>query len=187
LDGTIASGEWRELDLARLEFGKRRIVLLMFAAICLLTISCENIPKMINIGKSTSHANTKMAWQGRSWTRGLHSVVGQLPQHENNAMLCLLSASAEIWRYGADHYQQNTPDTSSLILDLLKGFRCEGITMPYTMEEYRRDYANEHFKDLTAAEQEEAIKKLSPEQRKHLLERLMTEQAVKQPKKRRRK
>ena len=37
--------------------------------------------------------------------------------------------------------------------------------MPYTMEDYRRDYAKEHFMDLTPEERQEVLMKLSPEER----------------------
>jgi hypothetical protein len=37
--------------------------------------------------------------------------------------------------------------------------------VPYTMEDFRRDYAKEHFKDLTPAERRELIRGLSPEER----------------------
>ncbi len=92
-------------------------------------------------------------------------VAGQLPQSEHNAMLHLFSASREQLGYGREHYRQHSPNTSSLIQKLLEGYQEEGIAMPYTMEDFQRDYAKEHFKDLTPAEQQEAIKALTPQQR----------------------
>jgi hypothetical protein len=68
--------------------------------------------------------------------------------------------------------------------------------MPYTVEDFRREYAKEHFKDLTPAEQREAMKDLtpqdlltvlSPEQIEQLRIILKTEPKSGQPKKRRRK
>ena len=60
-----------------------------------------------------------------------------------------------------------------LIDEFIKGYAGEGLAMPYTMEDFRRDYAKEHFKDLTPQEQQEAIKSLTPEQ---LLQSLTPEQ-----------
>jgi hypothetical protein len=46
---------------------------------------------------------------------------------------------------------------------LFEGFEREDITVPYTMEDFRRDYVKEHVKDLTAGEWREVIKKLAPD------------------------
>ena len=148
-------------------------------------------------------------YQCRRGTDAIRVIVaGQLPQQENNATLHLLSASAQVWRYGADHYHPRSPNASSLILDLLKGFQSEGISMPYTMEDYRTEVTMEHFKDLTPAQRAEAMKNLtpaervaamkdvtaelvlkalSPEELKRLREQLGTGGTSAQPKKRRRK
>jgi hypothetical protein len=91
-------------------------------------------------------------------------VAGQLPRTENNALLHLFSASVEQWRYGSEHYRQRSADSSTLINELLKDYRKEGIDMPYTIEDFRREYAKEHFKDLTPEEQREAIQHLTPEE-----------------------
>jgi hypothetical protein len=79
-------------------------------------------------------------------------VLGQLPQAEHNAPLHLFSASQEQVRYGAEHYQQRSEDTSTLLQRLLERYRREGLSMPYTMEDFRRDYVKEHLKDLTPEE-----------------------------------
>jgi len=106
-------------------------------------------------------------------------VAGQLQQQENNALLQLLSASAEVWRYGVNHYEQRSPDTSTLILELLKGVQSEGINMGYTIEDFRRDYAKEHFKDLTPAERVEAMKDLTPAERVEAMKDLTAEEVLK--------
>ncbi len=90
-------------------------------------------------------------------------VMRQLPQVEHNAVLHLLSAMPEQVGYGASHYQQRSADTSTFIYQLFEGFKREGINMPYTIEDFRRDFTIEHFKDLTPEEQREALKKLPPE------------------------
>jgi hypothetical protein len=113
----------------------------------------------------------------RRGTDVIHVVVaGQLAQREHNAMLHLFSAAVEQRAYGVGHYRQRSSDTSTLVNQLLQEYQKEGIAMPYTMQDYRRDYAKEHFKDLTPAEQQEAIKDMTPEQR---LKDLTPEQALK--------
>jgi hypothetical protein len=79
-------------------------------------------------------------------------VAGELPTTKNNALLHLLSASPDQVRYGVEHYQQHSADTSTLLGQLFEGYEREGLTMPYTMEDFRRDYVKEHLKDLTLEE-----------------------------------
>jgi hypothetical protein len=88
-------------------------------------------------------------------------VLGQLPKSEHNAMLHLFSASQEQIRYGAQHYRQRSDDTSTLLYQLFEKYRKEGVTVPYTMEDFRRDFAKDHLKDLSP---EERLAGLSPEQ-----------------------
>ena len=122
-------------------------------------------------------------------------VAGQLARAEPNALLHLFSASEEQLDYGREHYHQRSRNTSTLLLQLLKGYQREGIAMPYTMEDFQRDYAKEHFKDLTPEEQQELIQIMSPEQRlaglspqeiEQALEKLKAERAAQTRKKRRR-
>jgi 2-hydroxychromene-2-carboxylate isomerase len=97
-------------------------------------------------------------------------VLGQLPRSEHNAMLHLFSASQEQVRYGAEHYRQHSDETSTLLNRLVEKYRKEGLQMPYTMADFRRDYVREHLKDLTPEEirtavpPEEYLQGLSPEQ-----------------------
>ncbi|HWY86351.1 MAG TPA: hypothetical protein VNX28_06490 [Gemmataceae bacterium] len=116
-------------------------------------------------------------YQCRRGTDVIHVVVaGQLARREHNAMLHLFSAAAHQRAYGIGHYRQRSPDTSTLINLLLQEYQREEIVMPYTMQDFRRDYAKEHFKDLTPEEKQEAIKGLTPEQR---LKDLTPEQVLK--------
>lgn len=104
-------------------------------------------------------------------------VLGQLPQTEHNAPLHLFSASQEQVRYGTEHYRQRSEETSTLLDLLLKQYGKEGVPMPYTMEDFRRDYVKEHLKDLTPEEiraavpPEKLLEGLSPEEIAALLKR----------------
>jgi hypothetical protein len=89
-------------------------------------------------------------------------VARQLPQAEHNALLHLFSASEEQIRYGAEHYRQHSAETSTLLSRLWERYKSEGLNMPYTMADFRRDYVKEHLKDLTP---EERLAGLAPEER----------------------
>jgi len=89
-------------------------------------------------------------------------VAHELPRTENNALLHLLSALPDQVRYGMEHYQQRSADTSTLLGQLFEGYEREGLVMSYTMEDFRRDYVKEHLSELTL---EERLAGLSPEQR----------------------
>jgi hypothetical protein len=91
-------------------------------------------------------------------------VAGQMPRAEHNAPLHLFSGSAEQLAYGATHYRQRSEDTSTLLRQLVERYHGEGLVMPYTMENFRRDYAKEHFKDLTPEERREALASLSADE-----------------------
>src|SRR5438552_4972630 len=92
-------------------------------------------------------------------------VAGQVSREPQNALLHLFSASAETVGYGAGHYEQRSHDTSSLVGRLLGNYRGEGITMSYTMADYRRDTAKEYLRELTPEEQREVLRGLTPETR----------------------
>ncbi|HYT87262.1 MAG TPA: hypothetical protein VEL76_00950 [Gemmataceae bacterium] len=92
-------------------------------------------------------------------------VAGQLPQVEHNAPLHLFSAVREQVAYGARHYQQCSATTSSLIAQLFTRYEGEGIAMPYTMDDFIRDFTKEHWSDLTPEERRQLLQSLPPEER----------------------
>jgi hypothetical protein len=108
-------------------------------------------------------------------------VESQLPLAEQNAPLHLFSAVPERVQFGREHYRQRSPDTSSLILQLIQGYEAEGIAMPYTIEDFRRDYAKEHFKDLTPEERLEALKALTAEEQETIVRELQKGKAEGSP------
>jgi hypothetical protein len=97
-------------------------------------------------------------------------VLGQLLEAEQNAALHLFSAAPRLVEYGRIHYRQRSPDTSTLLYQLFEGYRREGLDMPYTMEDFRRDFTKEFLTKLTPEERleglspEEVLKALSPEE-----------------------
>jgi hypothetical protein len=65
-------------------------------------------------------------------------VAGRLPEREPNALLHLFSASVPLLEYGRNHCRIQSPQTSTLLLDLFGDYEVEGLTMPITMEEFIR-------------------------------------------------
>jgi hypothetical protein len=102
----------------------------------------------------------------------------QLPLSERNAPLHLFSALPERVEYGREHSRQRSPNTSTLILQLLRGYQKEGIAMPYTMADFRRDFWKEHFNEMTPEEQQELLRGLSPERQQAALKCLTPEQRL---------
>jgi hypothetical protein len=98
-------------------------------------------------------------------------VVHQLPEQEHNAMLHLFSARAESLRYGVEHYRQRSEETSTLLLNLFKKYRLEGMTMPDALEQLARETIDEILGSLSVEERlkgvstEELRNRLSPEER----------------------
>ena len=105
-------------------------------------------------------------------------VAGQVSRESHNALLHLFSASAERIGYGAGHYEQRSHDTSSLLEQLLGKYQREGPGMAYTMADFRRDYAKEHFKDLTPEERREVLQRLTAEEQQETLQNLTPEQRL---------
>ena len=93
-------------------------------------------------------------------------VLRQLPQCEHNALLYLFSASREQVLYGAEHCKLRSDETSTLLDRLFQQYQREGLNMPYTMEEFRRDYLREHVRELTLKER---VAGASPEEIRALL------------------
>ncbi|HXG11862.1 MAG TPA: hypothetical protein VNK04_19050 [Gemmataceae bacterium] len=102
-------------------------------------------------------------------------VLRQVPLEEHNALWHLFSGVPERVAYGARHYQLRSPDTSALLHQLFAGYKREGLNMPLTMDDFRREYVKEHLHKLTPEERleglsaEEILRGLSAEEiLKHL-------------------
>lgn len=92
-------------------------------------------------------------------------VAGRLPKTAHNAMLHLFGASAAAVGFGAQHYRRRSQETSTLLEQLFQGYQREGMAMPYTMADWKRDYITEHFKELTPEDRRKALEGLSPKER----------------------
>ena len=89
-------------------------------------------------------------------------VLRQLPQSAHNALWHLFSAVPEQIAFGVREYRQRSQETSTVLHRLFEGYKKEGLPMPYTMEDFRRDFTKEHLKELTP---EERLEGLSPQER----------------------
>jgi hypothetical protein len=106
-------------------------------------------------------------------------VAGELSREPHNAPLHLFSASPELVGLGGGAYRQRSENTSALIKQLFERFQGEGFTMSFTMEDFQRQYAKEHFPRLTTEEQREALEKLPAQDRRKLMQSLPAEELLK--------
>jgi hypothetical protein len=96
-------------------------------------------------------------------------VAGELPPEPHNAPLHLFSAAPELVGFGRSAYRRRSANTNALLGQLFDRCHEEGFAMPYTMEDFQRQYAKEHFAQLTPEERREALELLPPEERRQVL------------------
>ena len=92
-------------------------------------------------------------------------VAAGLPREAHNAPLHLFSASPDLVGFAQGAYRQRSENTSLLLGQLFERFQGEGLTMTYTMEDFKRDYFKEHFAKLPPEELQEVLHTLPLEQR----------------------
>jgi hypothetical protein len=103
-------------------------------------------------------------------------VAGELSQEAHNAPLHLFSARPALIEFGGRAYKPHRPNASSLLVELLQGFQGEGLAMPFTMEDFLRQFVKKHFPELSPAEQGEVFRNLSPERRENVIRSLPPEE-----------
>lgn len=89
-------------------------------------------------------------------------VAAELPLTEHNALLHLFSAAAEQVQYGAEHYQLPSADVSTIVNRLFASYRQEGLVMPYTLTDFRKEVALEVMDELSP---EDRLRGLPAEER----------------------
>ena len=72
-------------------------------------------------------------------------------------------------------FRQHSRNTSGLLGQLFERFQKEGVSMAFTMEDFQRQYAKEHFADLTPEDQQEVLQALPPEKQQEVLNSLPPE------------
>ncbi len=98
-------------------------------------------------------------------------VLNRLPLEQRNAVMAFFSFDADKVRFALDHYQWHQDDCSTVINQLLEKYALEGIAMPYTMEQFKKEYIKAHLHELDPDEilarfdAEKRLEGLDPEQR----------------------
>ena len=97
-------------------------------------------------------------------------VLSRIPGNKKNALWNLFSAVPEKVASGAFGYRWRTP-VSAAMNELFTKYRMEGvIAMPYTIEDFQRDYAREYLDRLSPDEvlerysPDEVLKRYSPDE-----------------------
>ena len=102
-------------------------------------------------------------WELRVLSREIRViVVPALPLAQRNAILAFFSFDAEKVRFALEHYEWQMEDGSTVVNQLLNKYVEEGIAMPYTIEQFRKDYVKAY---LSKMDPEEVLSKFAPEER----------------------
>jgi len=89
-------------------------------------------------------------------------VLSQMALLEQNALWQLFSGNAVGFEYGDAHYQWQAPEDKSLLNQLYQLYLKEGVDMPYTFEEFHRDYTMPFIESLPT---EMRLKGIPPDER----------------------
>ncbi|TAN49214.1 MAG: hypothetical protein EPN21_12810 [Methylococcaceae bacterium] len=96
-------------------------------------------------------------------------VLSELAADRRNAVLRLFSAQRDAVLEAEQQYRMRQPDMSTVVQQLFDNYRQENIDMPYTFQDFQKDYVQNHLNLLSPAE---IIDHLSSADRKKLLEAL---------------
>jgi hypothetical protein len=92
-------------------------------------------------------------------------VAGEVSREPHNAPLHLFSTSPDLVGFGRRIYRPRSEFTSGLLDQLFGLYRAEGLIMPYTMQDFVRDYMKEHLPELSREEREDVLRSLPVEER----------------------
>jgi hypothetical protein len=93
---------------------------------------------------------------------GGEGEVVEIKSRNCHLQFFLQTLIADKVQFGVANYHWRRSDHSTVINDLFQTYQVEGITMPYTFEDYYRDFTRRHLDWLTA---EERLKGLPVEER----------------------
>ena len=89
-------------------------------------------------------------------------VLSRIPKEPQNALWLLFSGKDQEFVYGEQHYHWHRLSEKALLNQLYELYHREGMVMPYTMEDFEKDFTREHLHLLPP---EERLKGLPPEER----------------------
>jgi hypothetical protein len=98
-------------------------------------------------------------------------VLSEIPRKKQNAIWHLFSGIAEDIEFAASHYRKHLSEMSTIIYQLFETYKLEGINMPYTMEDFRKDFVMNHLNILSPDDRlrglspDEVLKQYSPDDR----------------------
>lgn len=105
-------------------------------------------------------------------------VASRLPHDGHNALLHLFSGAQDDVKYGMEHFELSSDEARGLLDRLYEHYDLEGLSMPYTMTDFQREYTRSHLDQLTSEERlrglpvDELLRGLSREQLDELTARL---------------
>jgi len=88
-------------------------------------------------------------------------VLKKIPNAERNLVWQLFSAQQEKVQEAARHYLQADSEMNTIMNQLLNKYQAEGIHMPYTLQDYRKEYVRGGLHLLTP---EEVVTYYEPQQ-----------------------
>jgi hypothetical protein len=88
-------------------------------------------------------------------------VLNEVPREAHNSFWHLFSGVPANIQYGAAHYRRRTDDASTILNRLFESYQQEGVVMPYTIEDFRRDFTKEHLSLLSP---QDLVEGLTPRQ-----------------------
>lgn len=108
-------------------------------------------------------------------------VLSEIPQVERNALWLLFSGLVEKVQYGFAQYKSQQHESPPLLNKIFESYQIEGIPMPYTVEDVRRELRKEFMATFTPEElrgylpPEERLKGLTKKQIENYLKKLSTQ------------
>ncbi len=88
--------------------------------------------------------------------------LSEIQRKKRNAIWHLFSGNAEDVKFAAGRYRKHTSEMSTIIDQLFENYRLEGLNMPYTMEDFKKDFVKNHLDVLSP---DEVLKRYSPDDR----------------------
>ena len=84
-------------------------------------------------------------------------VLSQVNQSVHNAVWQLFSGVGSQVAFGASHYQRHSNNWSTILEELFAFYNLEGVDMPYTIEDLKRDVQTRLLESMTPEELDEFI------------------------------
>ncbi len=89
-------------------------------------------------------------------------VLSRIEKEKKNSIWQLFSGKDDGFVYGDEHYKWHCPTEKAMLNQLYELYKLEGGIMPYTMEDFNKDFTREHLHLLPPSER---LKGLPPSER----------------------